>query len=143
MVKEEYAALGPGNHGSTFGGNPLAMAAVKAVLGVVNDPAFLEEVRFKGSVLKNALEKLAEQVPGAEVRGEGLLLGLDLGDAGLAREVFEFCLDQGVLVNLVGTTIRMAPPLTVSRTEVRAALDTFRGGVYEAVEASVPEAAVA
>jgi acetylornithine/N-succinyldiaminopimelate aminotransferase len=144
MVKEEYAALGPGNHGSTFGGNPLAMAAVKAVLGVVGDAAFLEEVRFKGTVLKNALVKLAEAVPGAEVRGEGLLLGFDLGDAGLAREVFEHCLEEGVLVNLVGgTTIRMAPPLTVSRTEVRAALDTFRGGVYEAIEATVPEAAVA
>jgi acetylornithine/N-succinyldiaminopimelate aminotransferase len=144
MVKEQYAALGPGNHGSTFGGNPLAMAAVRAVLGVVNDAAFLEEVRFKGTVLKNALVKLAEAVPGAEVRGEGLLLGLDLGDAGLAREVFEHCLDEGVLVNLVGgTIIRMAPPLTVSRTEVRAALDTFRGGVYEAIEATVPEAAVA
>jgi acetylornithine/N-succinyldiaminopimelate aminotransferase len=144
MVREEYAALGPGNHGSTFGGNPLAMAAVRAVLGVVGDAAFLEEVRFKGTVLKNALIKLAEAVPGAEVRGEGLLLGLDLGDAGLAREVFEHCLDEGVLVNLVGgTTIRMAPPLTVSRTEVRAALDTFRGGVYEAIEATVPEAAVA
>ena len=144
MVKDEYAALGPGNHGSTFGGNPLAMAAVQAVLGVVGDAAFLEEVRFKGTVLKNALMKLAEAVPGAEVRGEGLLLGLDLGDAGLAREVFEHCLDEGVLVNLVGgTTIRMAPPLTVSRTEVRAALDTFRGGVYESIEAAVPEAAVA
>ena len=144
MVREEYAALGPGNHGSTFGGNPLAMSAIKAVLGVVSDAAFLEEVRFKGTVLKNALTKLAEAVPGAEVRGEGLLLGLDLGDADLAREVFEHCLDEGVLVNLVGgTTIRMAPPLTVSRTEVRAALDTFRGGVYEAIETTVPEAAVA
>jgi acetylornithine/N-succinyldiaminopimelate aminotransferase len=144
MVKEEYAALRPGNHGSTFGGNPLAMAAVRAVLGVVNDAAFLEEVRFKGTVLKNALIKIAETVPGAEVRGEGLLLGLDLGDADLAREVFEHCLEEGVLVNLVGgTIIRMAPPLTVSRTEVRAALDTFRGGVYEAIEATVPEAAVA
>jgi acetylornithine/N-succinyldiaminopimelate aminotransferase len=144
MVKEEYAALGPGNHGSTFGGNPLAMAAVRAVLGVVGDPAFLEEVRFKGTVLKNALIKLAEAVPGAEVRGEGLLLGLDLDDRDLALEVFEHCLNSNVLVNLVGgTTIRMAPPLTVSRTEVRAALDTFRGGVYESIEAAVPEAAVA
>ena len=146
MVREEYAALGPGNHGSTFGGNPLAMAAVRAVLGVVSDPAFLAEVRFKGTVLKNALAKLAESVPGAEVRGQGLLLGLDLRDADLAREVFEHCLGRGVLVNLVGdTTIRMAPPLTVSRTEVRAALDTFRGGVYEAMNAveAVPEAAVA
>jgi acetylornithine/N-succinyldiaminopimelate aminotransferase len=144
MVREEYTALGPGNHGSTFGGNPLAMAAVKAVLSVVGDPAFLEEVRFKGTVLKNALMKLAEAVPGAEVRGEGLLIGLDLGDTDLALEVFEHCLNGGVLVNLVGgTTIRMAPPLTVSRTEVRAALDTFRGGIYESIEAAVPEAAVA
>jgi len=144
MVREEYAALGPGGHGSTFGGNPLAMAAVRAVLSVVKDPAFLEEVRFKGTVLKNALAKLAESVPGAEVRGQGLLLGLDLKDAELAREVFEHCLDRGVLVNVVGgTTIRMAPPLTVSRTEVRAALDTFRGGVYAALEESVLEEAVA
>jgi acetylornithine/N-succinyldiaminopimelate aminotransferase len=101
-------------------------------------------VRFKGTVLKNALQRLAARVPGAEVRGEGLLLGFDFGDTGLAREVFEHCLGQGVLVNLVGgTTIRMAPPLTASRTEVRAALDTFRSGVYEVVEATVPEAAVA
>src|SRR3712207_5024836 len=56
LAKEQCASLGPGNHGSTFGGNPLAMAAVKAVLGVVNDPDFLEEVRLKGAILKNALE---------------------------------------------------------------------------------------
>jgi predicted acetylornithine/succinylornithine family transaminase len=129
LAKEEYAVLGPGNHGSTFGGNPLAMAAVKAVLGVVNDPDFLEEVRLKGAILKNALENLAERTPGAAVRGEGLLLALDLGPE-LAPKVFEHCLAAGVLVNLVGrTTLRLAPPLTVSRTEVRAALETFRGGV--------------
>ena len=144
LAKEEFAALGPGNHGSTFGGNPLAMAAVKAVLGVVNDEDFLEEVRFKGEVLKNALEVLAEEVPGAEVRGAGLLVGFDLKDPDLARSVFEHCLDEGVLVNVVGgTTIRMAPPLTVTRTEVRAMLDTFRGGVRAAMSVAMPEAAVA
>ncbi len=144
LAREEFAALGPGNHGSTFGGNPLAMAAVKAVLGVVNDEVFLEEVRFKGTVLKNALAALADRVPGAEVRGEGLLVGFDLKDPDLARSVFEHCLEAGLLVNLVGgTTIRMAPPLTVSRTEVRAALDTFRGGVLVAMSVAVPEAAVA
>jgi acetylornithine/N-succinyldiaminopimelate aminotransferase len=130
MAREKYAALGPGNHGSTFGGNLLAMAAVKAVLGVVNDEEFLEEVRVKGTILKNALEALAARVPGAQVRGEGLLLALDLGDPGRAKALFEHCLKEGVLVNLIGgTTIRLAPPLTVSRTEVRAALDTFRSGV--------------
>jgi acetylornithine/N-succinyldiaminopimelate aminotransferase len=141
MAKEEYAALGPGNHGSTFGGNPLAMAAAKVVLSVVNTPEFLEEVRFKGTVLKNALEKLAARVSGAEVRGEGLLLGLDLGPE-LAPRVFEYCLGKGVLVNLVGgTTLRLAPPLTVSRTEVRYALDTFRSGVDVLTAAVEPEPA--
>lgn len=129
LAKEEYAVLTPGNHGSTFGGNPLAMAAVRAVLGVIDDPVFLEEVRFKGAVLKNALKLIAERVPGAEVRGEGLLLGLDLGDPELAKGVFEKCLEEGVLLNLIGTTIRLAPPLTVTRTEIRAALDTLRAAV--------------
>ena len=141
LAKEEYASLGPGSHGSTFGGNPLAMATVKAVLGVVNEPGFLEEVRFKGTVLKNALEGLADKVPGAEVRGEGLLLGLELGPE-LAPKVFERCLEEGVLVNLVGggTTIRLAPPLTVTRTEVRYALDTFRG-IVDGLKADVTETA--
>ncbi len=142
LTKEKYAALTPGTHGSTFGGNPLAMAAVKAVLEVVNDENFLEEVRFKGTILKNALQKLADRVPGAAVRGEGLLIGLDLGPE-LAPQVFEHCLEEGVLVNLIGgTTLRMAPPLTVTRSEVRYALDTFRGGVDAAVSTQ-PEMAVA
>jgi acetylornithine/N-succinyldiaminopimelate aminotransferase len=154
LAKEEHAALTPGNHGSTFGGNPLAMAAVKAVLGVVGDPMFLEEVRFKGTILKNALAVLARRTPGAKVRGEGLLLGLDLGDPELAKEVFEKCLEEGVLVNLIaGTTIRLAPPLTVTKTEIRHALDALRAavdaalgvpvGVQAGVPAEVQEQAVA
>jgi acetylornithine/N-succinyldiaminopimelate aminotransferase len=143
MAKEEYAVLGPGNHGSTFGGNPLAMAAVRAVLGVVNDPEFLKEVRFKGTILKNALEKLAERVRGAEVRGEGLLIGLELGPE-LAPRVFESCLENGLLVNLIGgTTIRIAPPLTVSRTEIRYALDFFRSAALAVTHAQTePEMAL-
>ena len=151
MAKEEYASLTPGNHGSTFGGNPLAMAAVKAVLGVVDDPAFLEEVRFKGRILKNALALIADRVPSAEVRGEGLLLGLDLKDSELARQVFEHCLEEGVLVNLVaGTTVRLAPPLTVTRAEIRYALDTIRAAIDDLVGVPVglstaqqPQSAVA
>ena len=142
MAKEEYAVLTPGNHGSTFGGNPLAMSAVKAILGVVGDPIFLEEVRFKGAILKNALRLVAERVPGAEVRGEGLLLGLDLGDPELAKGVFQKCLEEGVLVNLIaGTTIRLAPPLTVTKSEIRYALDTLRAAVDSLVGATpgVPE----
>lgn len=131
LAKEECASLTPGTHGSTFGGNPLAMAATKAVLEVVSDPVFLEEVRFKGRILKNALEKLAGRVPGAEVRGEGLLIGLDLGPE-ITPKVFDHCMENGLLVNLIGgSTIRLAPPLTVTRTEVRYALNFFRSAVLE------------
>jgi acetylornithine/N-succinyldiaminopimelate aminotransferase len=143
MAKEEYAVLTPGNHGSTFGGNPLAMSAVKAILGVVGDPIFLEEVRFKGAILKNALRLVAERVPGAEVRGEGLLLGLDLRDPELTKEVVQKCLEEGVLLNLIaGTTIRLAPPLTVTKTEIRYALDTLRAALDSLVDTApgVPEA---
>ena len=144
LAKEEYAVFTPGDHGSTFGGNPLAMAAVKAVLGVVNDPAFLEEVRFKGTILKNALTVLAGRVPEAEVRGEGLLLGLDLGNAELAKGVYEHCAEQGVLVNLAGgTTVRLAPPLTVTRTEIRHALDALRAAVGDLAVPVQPQRAVA
>jgi acetylornithine/succinyldiaminopimelate/putrescine aminotransferase len=109
---------------------------------VVGDPVFLEEVRFKGAILKNALWLVAGRVPGAGVRGEGLLLGLDLGDPELAKEVFQKCLEEGVLVNLIaGTTIRLAPPLTVTKSEIRYALDTLRAAVDSLVGATpgVPE----
>jgi acetylornithine/N-succinyldiaminopimelate aminotransferase len=146
LAKEEHAVSAPGDHGSTFGGNPLAMAAVKAVLGVVNDPAFLEEVRFKGTILKNALTVLADRISGAEVRGEGLLLGVDFGDAELAMGVYERCVERGVLVNLAGgTTVRLAPPLTVTRTEIRHALDALRAAVGDLAVAvpAQPQRAVA
>ena len=131
LSKEECAALGAGDHGSTFGGNPLAMAATKAVLGVVLEPGFLEEVRMKGTILKNALGTLAQKLPQAGVRGEGLLIGLELGEE-LAPKVFEKCLERGLVVNVVGEdTLRLAPPLTVSRAEIRHALDILRGAVEE------------
>ncbi|MCA3747858.1 MAG: aspartate aminotransferase family protein [Rubrobacter sp.] len=143
LAKEEpAAALTPGSHGSTFGGNPLAMAAARAVLQTVREPGFLEEVRVKGAILKNGLRELAARVPGAQVRGRGLLLGLELGPD-LAPEVFRRCLKEKVLVNLIGgKTLRMAPPLTVSRTEVRYALCTFRSGV-ESLKPAPAEAVVA
>ncbi len=96
---------------------------------MVDDPDFLKEVRVKGEILKNALGKLAEGIPGAEVRGEGLLIGVELGP-NVAPRVFEHCLQNGLLVNLIGgATIRLAPPLTVSKTEIRYALGFFRSGV--------------
>ena len=104
----------PGSHGTTFGGNPVACAAAKAVLGVV-DEAFLAEVRRKGQLLISA----ASQVPGvAQVRGRGLMLGVVLDEA-VAKLVVKQGLEEGLLLNAPGeNVIRLTPPLVITDDEI-------------------------
>ena len=75
---EAAKGMTPGTHGTTFGGNPLAMAVGKAVIDIVAEPAFLEEVRRKGLYFKQRLAAVVDGHPDvvAEIRGEGLLVGL-------------------------------------------------------------------
>ena len=104
----------PGSHGTTFGGNPVACAAAKAVLGVV-DEAFLAEVRRKGQLLIDA----ASQVPGvAQVRGRGLMLGVVLDEA-VAKLVVKHGLEEGLILNAPGSdVIRLTPPLVITDDEI-------------------------
>ena len=104
----------PGSHGTTFGGNPVACAAAKAVLGVV-DEAFLAEVRRKGQLLIDA----ASQVPGvAQVRGRGLMLGVVLDEA-VAKLVVKHGLEEGLILNAPGeNVIRLTPPLVITDDEI-------------------------
>ena len=104
----------PGSHGTTFGGNPVACAAAKAVLGVV-DEAFLAEVRRKGQLLISA----ASQVPGvAQVRGRGLMLGVVLDEA-VAKLVVKHGLEEGLILNAPGSdVIRLTPPLVITDDEI-------------------------
>lgn len=104
----------PGSHGTTFGGNPVACAAAKAVLGVV-DEAFLAEVRRKGQLLISA----ASQVPGvAQVRGRGLMLGVVLDEA-VAKLVVKQGLEEGLILNAPGeNVIRLTPPLVITDDEI-------------------------
>ena len=104
----------PGSHGTTFGGNPVACAAAKAVLGVV-DEAFLAEVRRKGQLLIDA----ASQVPGvAQVRGRGLMLGVVLDEA-VAKLVVKQGLEEGLILNAPGeNVIRLTPPLVITDDEI-------------------------
>ena len=104
----------PGSHGTTFGGNPVACAAAKAVLGVV-DEAFLAEVRRKGQLLIDA----ASQVPGVtQVRGRGLMLGVVLDEA-VAKLVVKHGLEEGLILNAPGSdVIRLTPPLVITDDEI-------------------------
>jgi acetylornithine/N-succinyldiaminopimelate aminotransferase len=118
-TKEAGKGMTPGTHGSTFGGNPLAMAASNAVLDVMLEDGFLDRVKRIGLLFKQRLAEIKDRYPNviAEVRGEGLLLGLRCvvpsGDLVAAlRE--EKLLSVGAGDNVV----RLVPPLVVSEAEV-------------------------
>ena len=122
----------PGSHGTTFGGNPVACAAAKAVLGVV-DEAFLAEVRRKGQLLIDA----ASQVPGvAQVRGRGLMLGVVLDEA-VAKLVVKQGLEEGLILNAPGeNVIRLTPPLVISDDEIAEAMQRLARAIDATKERS-------
>jgi acetylornithine/N-succinyldiaminopimelate aminotransferase len=116
---EVAAAFGPGDHGSTFGGQPLALAAVKATLAVMESEDVCRRAREGGARLAHGLATLPGVV---SVRGAGLLLAAQL-ETPVAKEAAAWALDHGLLVNPVRPdAVRVAPPLLVRDDEIDAAL---------------------
>jgi ornithine--oxo-acid transaminase len=111
--------LRPGDHGSTFGGNPLASAVGTAALDVLVDERLTERAADLGAHLRSALESLRSDKI-AEIRGRGLLIGVEIAaSAGTARKYCERLLERGVLAKDTHTqVIRLAPPLVVERAEL-------------------------
>ena len=122
LASEEAASgMTPGAHGTTYGGNPLAMAVGHAVLDVMLAPGFLDEVRAKAAHLERALRRLVEEAGdlGLELRGRGLMRGLKLAPALESRAFAEAAVDDGILVAPAGdNVIRLLPPLTISDDEI-------------------------
>jgi acetylornithine/succinyldiaminopimelate/putrescine aminotransferase len=123
LVGKRADVLTPGDHGSTFGGNPVACAAALAVLRVLERDQLPARAGTTGALLRSRLLALGERgLPIAEVRGRGLLLGIGLSQP-LAQETARAALAEGILINPIGSsTIRLAPPLIVSEAEVDQAL---------------------
>jgi acetylornithine/succinyldiaminopimelate/putrescine aminotransferase len=124
LAKERAAVFEPGDHGSTFGGNPLMCAVAFAVVTHILENDVLGNVNRVGGFLKSGLERLATQNPLVKsVRGEGLLLAIDLTED-RAADVVRHGIDEGILLNSTGpNTIRLAPALTLSQAEAEEALD--------------------
>lgn len=109
----------PGDHGGTFGGNPLACAAVYATLTTIKSEGLIDKVAEKGEYFKNELRKLQEKYPDkvTDVRGCGLMLGMEV--AGEGKPIVESCLANNVIVNCTaGNVIRIVPPLIISKEEI-------------------------
>lgn len=112
------AVFGPGNHGSTFGGNPLACAAANAVLQTIEDEHLCEHAARMGDLLVQQLRERLAGVPGVrEVRGKGLMVGIELRAPGAG--LVEAALAEGLLINVTAdNVIRLLPPLVISEAEV-------------------------
>jgi acetylornithine/N-succinyldiaminopimelate aminotransferase len=120
-------AMAPGTHGSTFGGNPLASAAANAVLDVVLEDGFLENVQKSGVYLRAELGKLATKHDFlGEIRGQGLLVGITCDDSVVNLDLVKAAEDKGLLtVPAGGNVVRIIPPLIATEAEIDEALAIF------------------
>jgi acetylornithine aminotransferase len=123
--------LQPGNHGTTFGGNPVACAAALAVIDTIEQEHLLERVTVLGQKVRDGL---AADSRVTEVRGEGLLIGLDLS-SDCSAQVASAALAAGVIVNNpTPARIRLAPPLVLTDADANAFLDAWPGILDAAYE---------
>ena len=132
LAKEHAAVFEPGDHGTTFGGNPLVTAAGAYVLRRLVEGDVLETARARGEQLAQRLASLEDRLPVVMgVRGKGLLRGLELREE-IAAEVVSAALGHGLLVNPVRPdVIRFMPPLTVREEEVDRAVEIIEQALTE------------
>jgi acetylornithine/N-succinyldiaminopimelate aminotransferase len=122
LTTEELAtALPPGTHGSTFGGNPFASAAARAVLSIIEEEKLVEGAKTKGEKLSAMLADVARELP--EVcegeRGQGLLRGLVLRQGFVVRDILPKLAEAGVLLTAAGERVlRFTPPLVITEPEL-------------------------
>jgi ornithine--oxo-acid transaminase len=121
---ELMSPLKPGDHGSTFGGNPLACAVARAALRVLIEEGMIENAAEQGAYMKARLESISAEVV-KEVRGRGLMIAVELyPDAGGARRYCEALARRGILTtNTHDNVIRISPPLVIKRKELDWAVD--------------------
>jgi len=132
MTEKVAGAIKPGNHGTTFGGGPLATAVGRYVFNQIRQPEFLAGVVAKGAALRAGLHQILKMLPAVtDVRGMGLMVGADVSCP--PQEVVDACCDRGLLVCKAGDkTIRFVPPLVVTESEIDEALTLFAQAVRHA-----------
>ena len=126
IARADIMKWGPGAHGSTFGGNPVCCAAALATLDLV-EGGLLENARRMGDALMKESKQLQSRHKHVtDVRGRGLMMGLELNDPALVKRVVLGAFQKGVLLLGAGkSAIRLAPPLTIDEEDIRTALSTI------------------
>tara|TARA_B100001559_G_C16485214_1_gene615702 strand:+ start:996 stop:2162 length:1167 start_codon:yes stop_codon:yes gene_type:complete len=124
LNKKVASGMKPGTHGSTFGGNPLAMSVGNAVLDILLNKGFLSEVKKKGEFFQKELKKIQNRFPSIikEVRGKGLLVGLAL-HKDQTKFIDKLFIQKLLTVKGAENVVRLLPPLNVTKTEISSALN--------------------
>jgi acetylornithine/N-succinyldiaminopimelate aminotransferase len=125
--------LGKGDHGSTFGGNPLAAAAAKVVLSELGAPGFLDSVSAKGDRILATVRGWRHPLV-REARGQGLMIGIAVTAA--PDRIKELCIERGLLVLTAGAdVVRLLPPLVISEAEIDRGLALLKDALDAATKA--------
>jgi acetylornithine/N-succinyldiaminopimelate aminotransferase len=136
LLSEKVAtAMAYGDHGTTYGGNPLACRAALYVLDQLTNGGVIDQVRVTGAYFKKGLEAIASKHSGAvtEIRGKGLMWGLDLGRD--ATSVVQYALQQGLVINRTSdTVVRMLPPYVITEGEIDRGLSILEAAVSQVLE---------
>ncbi len=139
---EAAKGMTPGTHGTTFGGNPLAMAVGNAVLDVVLGEGFLDEVRRNALLFKQSLASLVDRYPEivSQVRGEGLLIGLKAVVPN--TKLIEALREHSMLAAPAGdNVVRFLPPLNVTESEIREAMNRLEAAVADLSQSQLESSA--
>ncbi|MBQ6569265.1 MAG: acetylornithine transaminase, partial [Clostridia bacterium] len=130
MVGEKLAGvMGPGTHGSTFGGNPVCCAGANAVLDEISKQEFLDEVTKKGDLLAACAEEMPHVV---SVTGAGLMCGVELDGSVSAKDIAAKCLENGLLILTAKTKLRFLPPLNITKIELEKGINILSKVLEEA-----------
>ena len=136
LVRESAASFKVGDHGTTLGGNPLSCAAALATLRVIDDEDVMANARTRGEQLAAGLERFVTDGVATDVRGRGLMLGVETAGPWAKDAVARAREEHGLLINATGeTTLRIVPPLTISADEVDEAVSRLRAAARSAAGA--------
>ncbi len=132
LVRESASVFHPGDHGTTLGGNPLTAAAALATLRVIDEEGLMDNARAMGARFADGLGALVAEGLATEVRGRGLMIGLETAGP-IARQAMAIARDEHrLLVNATGdSTLRIVPPLTINAEEVDEAVSRLRAALTQ------------
>jgi acetylornithine/succinyldiaminopimelate/putrescine aminotransferase len=136
LTRESASVFHLGDHGTTLGGNPLTAAAALATLRVLDAEHLMDNARVMGARFADGLDSLVPDGLATEVRGRGLMIGLETAGP-IARRTMAVARDEfALLVNATGdTTLRIVPPLTITAEEVDEGVSRLRAALTRAAEA--------